>query len=140
MDPAPTVSWTSVRTSHGESVSLGLVSAATGQLERRREFHFAALGFLRIEWQGEPPTEIRLLRQWLDTWRGLGHVAEGMAAQSFDMKLERYPTGWWAHFYTSAHAHAVCVGSGWEKTPWGAVQHAAWAALNPSVAEQRSSA
>jgi hypothetical protein len=41
----------------------------------RRVLLTAALGFLQLR---QDPPEVMVLRQWLDTWSGLGAVVEGM--------------------------------------------------------------
>jgi hypothetical protein len=55
------------------------------------------------------------LRGWLDSWSGIGRVA----------------VGWRATFYTTGmeHSPTSAIGTNWEKTPWRAVQRAAWEAL-----------
>ena len=69
------------------------------------------------------------LRVWLDSWRGIGAVERGMARQGYDLQLTRYDDrGWRATFYTTGmeHSPTCATGSAWERTPWRAVQHAAW--------------
>ena len=70
------------------------------------------------------------LRTWLDSWSGIGHVAVGMARQSYDLQLTRYDErGWRATFYTTGmeHSPTSATGTAWERTPWHATQRAAWA-------------
>ena len=96
-------------------------------LVRRRALLTAALGFTRV-----PPDapELRLLRAWLDSWRGIGALAVGMGRQGYDLQLTRYADqGWRANFYSAGIAHSVVSGSGWAPTPWAAVQRAPWEAL-----------
>src|SRR5436309_14148993 len=72
------------------------------------------------------------LRTWLASWSGIGHVAVGMARQGYDLQLTRYDEkGWRATFYTTGmeHSPTSATGTGWERTPWRAVQRAAWEAL-----------
>src|SRR2546426_6206539 len=73
------------------------------------------------------------LRSWLNSWRGIGDVVHGMARQGFDLQLTRYDArGWRATFYTSGgmeHSITSATASAWERTPWHAVQSAAWGAL-----------
>ena len=55
-----------------------------------------------------------------------------MARQGFDLQLTRYDErGWRATFYASGmeHSPTSATGTGWERTPWDAVQRAAWVAL-----------
>ena len=74
--------------------------------------------------------ELTLVHQWLDGWRGVGQVAEGMHRAGWDLQLTEYGDGHWrATFYVTGHAHSIVGGSAWEPTPWTAVQRAAWAAL-----------
>jgi hypothetical protein len=59
-------------------------------------------------------------------------VAVGMHRQGYDLQLTQYDErGWRATFYTTGmeHSPTSATGTGWEKTPWHAVQRAAWEAL-----------
>ncbi len=72
------------------------------------------------------------LRTWLDSWKGIGHVAVGMHRQGYDRQLTQYgDRGWRATFYTTGmeHSPTSTTGSAWERTPWRATQRAAWEAL-----------
>ncbi len=72
------------------------------------------------------------LSHWPDSWVGIGHIAVGMARQGYDFQLTRYDArGWRATFYTSGMEHSItsATASAWERTPWRAVQGAAWDAL-----------
>ena len=74
---------------------------------------------------------VHALRSWLDSWKGIGLIEHGMSWQGYDLQLTRYAEqGWRATFYTSGIAHSVVKGSAWERTPWRAVQGAAWETLN----------
>ena len=56
-----------------------------------------------------------------------------MANQGFDLQLTRYDEKRWrATFYTTGmeHSPTSATDTGWEPTPWRAVQRAAWDALN----------
>ena len=91
----------------------------------------AALGFAGLRRTPSHPA-LHALDRWLDTWRGIGDIAIGMARQGYDLQLTRYDEqGWRATFYTSGMAHSLtsATGTAWERTPWRAVQGAAWAAL-----------
>jgi hypothetical protein len=69
---------------------------------------------------------LHALRSWLDSWRGIGHVAVRMHRQGFDLQLTQYDErGWRATFYTTGMEHSPT----WERTPWHAVQVAPWIAL-----------
>jgi len=81
---------------------------------------------------------LHALRTWLDSWAGIGHVAVGMHRQGYDLQLTQYDDrGWRATFYTTGMEHSLtgAIGTSWERTPWRAVQSAAWEALN-KVREQ----
>jgi hypothetical protein len=50
--------------------------------------------------------ELRLVREWRDSWSGIGHVAVGMHRQGFDLQLTQYDEhGWRATFYTTGMEH-----------------------------------
>jgi hypothetical protein len=54
----------------------------------------------------------------------------GMARQDFDLQLTRYANeGWRATFCVSCREHSTTRATAWERTPWRAVQTAAWEAL-----------
>jgi len=75
---------------------------------------------------------LHALRVWLDTWSGIGHVAMGMHRQGYDLQLTEYDErGWRATFYTTGMEHSPisATGTASERTPWRAVQGAAWEAL-----------
>ena len=53
----------------------------------------------------------------------------------YDLQLTQYDDrGWRATFYTTGmeHSPTSATGTGWERTPWHAVQGAAWEALKKS--------
>ena len=100
-------------------------------LDQRGRFLIAALGFAGLRSTPSHPA-LHALHRWLDTWRGIGDVAVGMARQGFDLQLTRYDEqGWRATFYTSGMEHSItsATGTAWEPTPWRAVQGAAREAL-----------
>jgi hypothetical protein len=75
--------------------------------------------------------EVQLVRQWLDSWSGVGLVLAGMAYQGWDVQLTAYAARHWrVTFYPLGIAHSIVGGSAYESTPWRAVQRAAWEALN----------
>ena len=86
----------------------------------------AALGFLQLR---QEPVEVATLRCYRASWRGLGDAVTGINAQSYDLELRQFPTGWRANLYPTGTAHSIVVSSAWEPTPWWAVQQAAWRAL-----------
>jgi len=82
----------------------------------------AAFGFLRL-----PPREpeLQMLHRWLDSWTGVGLIAVGLHRQGWDLQLTQYGDGnWRATFYVTGASHSIVGGSGWEPTPWRAVQRA----------------
>jgi hypothetical protein len=83
---------------------------------------------------------LHALRSWLDSWTGIGHVTVGMHHQGYDLQLTQYDDrGWRATFYTTGleHSPTSATGTGWEPTPWHAVQRAAWEALKRISRDQR---
>jgi hypothetical protein len=77
--------------------------------------------------------ELALAHSWLDNWRGVGQIAEGMHRAGWDLQLMEYGDGYWrASFYVTGRAHSIVAGSAWEPTPWQAVQRAAWETLTRS--------
>jgi len=98
-------------------------------LDERGQLLRAALGFVSLRTTPEHPA-LPGLRQWLDSWRGVGHIAGGMHREGWDLQLTEYGDGHWrATFYLTGMAHSIVGGSAWEPAPWTAVQRAAWAAL-----------
>jgi hypothetical protein len=89
----------------------------------------AALGFLELRQQ---PPEVAPLRRWLNSWSGLGAVVIGMERQGYDVSLTRYPQCWRCTFLARDHTTRPWVGQvlSFHETPWRAVQHAAWTALD----------
>src|SRR2546426_12028653 len=78
----------------------------------------AALGFLRV--QGQHLPILQALHRWLDSWRGIGDIAGGMARQGYDLQVTRYDErGWRATFYTSGmeHSPTSATGTAGEATP-----------------------
>jgi hypothetical protein len=95
----------------------------------RRSLLVATLGFALFD---APGSEFHLLRPWLSTWAGIGHVITGMHRHGYDVQLTRYDErGWRATFYTSGMEHSAtsASASAFEDTPWRAVQLGGWLAL-----------
>jgi hypothetical protein len=79
-------------------------------------------------WNEPKPPEMTTLARWMNSWPGLGAVAVGMAAQGCDLQLtEHAGENWRATFFVTGMAHSIVKGSAYERTPWRAVQRAAWA-------------
>lgn len=83
--------------------------------------------------------ELLLVREWLDSWMGIGLIVAGMAHQGWDLQLTAYAgRDWRANFFPAGIAHSILGGSGWEPTPWRAVQTAAWEALHGGAMGRRA--
>jgi hypothetical protein len=102
-------------------------------LDPRGRLVLTALNFAGLRHEaGGSAVEIQPLRRWLDSWAGIGAIERGLAHQGYDLQLARYDEqGWRATFYPSGMEHSAtsAIGSAWERTPWRAVQRAAWMAL-----------
>lgn len=111
---------------------------ALGLTGEPRRLLAAALGFLRIQ---SPASELATLHTWLDNWKGVGNVIDGMARQGFDLALTRHgdaQPSWRALFYATGFIHEARAGSAWGNTPWSAVQQAAWQALTRKTNAQEA--
>src|SRR4029077_4084682 len=76
------------------------------------------------------PPDLRVLHGRLDTWHGIGLIAHGLACQDRALSLTRDRDRWGASVFVSGREHSIVQGSGWQMTPWGAVQQAAFQALH----------
>jgi hypothetical protein len=77
-------------------------------LDARGRLLRAALGFVTVRPAPRYPA-LDVFHRWLDTWRGVGAVAAGMARQDFDLQLTRYAERGWR---PQAGAHASAAGGG----------------------------
>jgi hypothetical protein len=107
-------------------------------LDQHGQLLRAAVGFAGLP---RPSNDRGLwaLRTWLDSWAGIGRIEVGMAHQGYDLQLTRYDErGWRATSYTSGmeHSPTSATGTGWERTPWRAVQVAGWLALHNACARE----
>ena len=50
-----------------------------------------------------------MVRAWLDSWAGLGHVVEAMQALDYDLRPEHTPFRWWAQFWRTQVAPLPAV-------------------------------
>jgi hypothetical protein len=92
---------------------------------------YVALGFLGLDVPpAAMPPELRTLHAWLDTWHGIGLIAHGLARQDRDLSLTRYRDRWGATVFVTGMEHSIVQVSGWQMTPWGAVQQATFQALH----------
>jgi hypothetical protein len=56
----------------------------------------AAIAFASLEpWH----PDLRLLHQWLASWRGLGAIVDGTRRQDYDVQMKLYPGGWRVNFW-----------------------------------------
>lgn len=94
----------------------------------RRARLVAALGFLEIQWQGEVPAPARALHAYMDSWRGLGDVTDAMRSLGFRFNLTTVDAEIWRATF-GRHLMFASDGFGTGRTPWRAVQLAAWTAL-----------
>lgn len=79
------------------------------------------------------PAEVpegRMLRAWLDTWAGAGHVVDAMNELGYHARLTQSPFGWWAEFCRAqVDPLPRWIGRGFDAAPWRAVQQASLATL-----------
>jgi hypothetical protein len=95
-------------------------------LPHRRALLTTALAGALLDTQGRPaPPEQTMVRQWLDTWTGLGLIVTGMARQGFRLHLTNVEPGMWRATFTGGPMLGA-EGFGTAPTPWRAVQVAAW--------------
>jgi hypothetical protein len=68
--------------------------------------------------------EGHMLRGWLDSWSGMGHVLDAMTAAGYQVELRQSIFGWRAEFHREAmqHSRSTWAGVGTDVLPWGAVQ------------------
>ena len=104
-------------------------------LDRRRALLVAALGFLHVDPNAR---EIAILHRWLNGWRGVGHIVDGMGRQGCTVSLRNRGVngGWVASFHRDPVTSADGFASG--GTPWEAVQRAAWLAMKDSSPTNRA--
>jgi hypothetical protein len=101
------------------------------ECRRRGRLLYVALAFLGLDVPpAAQPSGLRALHAWLDTWHGIGLIEHGLARQDRDLELIRYGDRWGAGVYWTGHVHATVPATGWQMTPWGAVQQAAFRALH----------
>jgi hypothetical protein len=73
--------------------------------------------------------ELRLMREWLDNWSGIGLIIAGMTYQGWDVQLTAYATrDWRANFFpVGSRTSSSAVRRRSRRR--GAVQRAAWQAM-----------
>ena len=72
--------------------------------------------------------ELALVHKLLDSWRGIGLIVVGMERHGYRVALTKLTEGEWRAMFSS-HPLTSADGFGVARTPWRAVQMAAWAAL-----------
>jgi hypothetical protein len=99
--------------------------------DRRLAALRVALGFLQI-----PPREpeLRLLHRWLDTWTGVGLIVVGVERQGLRFSMSHIGENERRAYFMKTSMFAP-EGFGVAKTPWRAVQMAAWAAVRGAASE-----
>jgi hypothetical protein len=98
---------------------------------RRGRLLYVALGFLGLDLPpASQPPGLRALHAWLDISHGIGVIEQGLARQDRDLSLTRYRARWGATVFVTGMEHSIAQRSGWQMTPWGAVQQAAFQALH----------
>jgi hypothetical protein len=99
---------------------------------RRCALLCAALGFGAIRWPSTPPPAASGLASYMDSWRGLGAVVDGMMRQDFEVVLSSSAQGWSATFLSPRPEGGAPGVVGWaeDAKPWIAVQRAASKAIN----------
>jgi hypothetical protein len=110
-------------------------------LDPRGQLLRAALGFAGCSMPSYDRA-LDALRNLLNSWPGVGHVAVGMHRQGYDLRLTQYDDrGWRATFYTTRmeHSPTSATGTAWERTAWHATQRAAWEALRRPAITQLTS-
>jgi hypothetical protein len=96
--------------------------------DTRRSTLYAALAFCQLAASPRFP-EVAALKRWLSTWNGIGHIVVGMERQGFVVRVRRLVDDGWAASF-QGNALLAPAGRSTEPTPFGAVQRAAWQALN----------
>ncbi len=102
----------------------------TSITDRRARLMFVTLTCTRFDRSLSPVLDV--LHEWFDSWSGIGVIKHSMARQGYDLQFTRYANeGWRATFFLKGREHSMtqATGSAWERTPWRAVQTAAWEAL-----------
>jgi hypothetical protein len=81
---------------------------------------YVALGFLGLDVPpATMPPELRTLHAWLDSWHGIGLIAQGLARQDRDLSLTRYGDRWGASVFVTGKEHAIVQGDRLADDPVG---------------------
>jgi hypothetical protein len=91
--------------------------------DRTREHSLLATALVGALLPPDVP-EGHMLRSWLDSWSGVGHVLDAMTAAGHHVELRQWVFGWRAEFYREAmqHSRATWAGVGTDPLPWRAIQ------------------
>jgi hypothetical protein len=83
-----------------------------------------------------PPTEpeLQLLHRWLDNWTGVGLITVGVERRP---SLSHIADEEWRAVLMGGNALLAPRGFGVAATPWGAVQMAAWGAMDKGIERRR---
>jgi hypothetical protein len=79
--------------------------------------------------------EGRMVRSWLDSWSGVGHVLDAMHDAGYNVRLFQSPFVWWAEFCRDEiNPLPRWIGRAHDAAPWRAVQRAALETLRQEQA------
>ncbi len=79
-----------------------------GELDARGRRLRAALAAVLVR---DNAPELRLVREWLNNWSGIGLVTAGMSYQGWDVQLTAYSgRDWRANFFPVGIAHSIVDG------------------------------
>jgi len=102
------------------------VNAPTSDLtDRRRALLVAALAAVLVRHRAP---ELALVHALLDSWRGIGLIVVGIERHGYRVTLTKLTEGEWRAVFSS-HPLTNADGFAVARTPWVAVQMAAWMAL-----------
>jgi hypothetical protein len=84
--------------------------------------------------------EGHMLRGWLDSWLGVGHVLDAMTVAGRQVELRQSIFGWRAEFHREAmqHSRATWAGVGTDPLPWRAVQMGALDVLKRAAQSEQT--
>ncbi len=84
--------------------------------------------------------EGHVLRGWLDTWSGVGHVLDAMTAAGYHAELRQSVFGWRAEFHREGmqHSRSTWAGVGTAVLPWRAVQMGALDVLKRAAQSEQA--
>jgi hypothetical protein len=84
--------------------------------------------------------EGHMLRSWLDSWSGVGHILDAMTAAGHHVELRQSVFGWRAEFYRESmqHSRSTWAGVGTDPLPWRAVQMGALDVLKRANREEEA--